>query len=345
MTETLKTEPTRTIISVFHYDESTEVEKNDITLVDAIALLEENVLVKEQPPVTWININGIEDKGLIDKLGERFNLHPIVMEHILNTSTKPKIEDYGQYTFIILKMLQYNEKNEELSHQQVSLILGNNYVISIKERGHEGDGFDSVRKRIRAAGSRLRKSGADYLAYRLIDAIVDHYFAIVEVIGEQIERSEEEAITMPDRATLRFMQQVRKDMLYLRKTVWPVREILNSMQRGESQLIKADTRNYLRDLYDHTVQVIDNIETFRDMMSSLLEIYLSSVSNRLNEVMKVLTMISTIFMPLTFIVGVYGMNFHFMPELSMRYAYFALWGVMIFIVGLMFMMFRKLKWF
>jgi magnesium transporter len=265
-----------------------------------------------------------------------------VLEDILNTNQRPKIEDYGEYHYIVLKMLTV-ERGYGIASEQVSIILGRQFVLSFQE-GIAGDLFSSVRERLQNEKGRIRKMGADYLAYSLIDAIVDHYFTILETFGEEVELVEEELVLNPKDETLRRIQRLRREMLLLRRSVWPLREVVSTMERGESPLIADQTKVYLRDVYDHTVQTIDSIETLREMLSGMLDIYLSSVSNRLNAVMKVLTIIATIFMPLTFLAGVYGMNFRHMPELEWPWAYPAVLLVMLAIGLSMVTYFKKRKW-
>ncbi|MEW6003269.1 MAG: magnesium/cobalt transporter CorA [Nitrospirota bacterium] len=327
-------------------------EKLKITIIDydevqfqerEIEGIEECFPYKDRPTVTWINIDSVHQIEIIKKLGDCFRLHPLVQEDILNTDQRPKIEDYGDYIYIVLKMLYFNNKSDNIITEQISLILGPNFVISFQE-GIEGDVFEPVRERIRSGKGRLRTSGADYLAYSLIDSVVDNYFTILEKLGEKIEFLEEELVTNPTQKTLAKIHNLKREMIFLRKSVWPLREVINSLERGEFSLIKQSTVMYLRDVYDHTIQVIDTIETFRDMISGMLDIYLSSVSNRMNEVMKVLTLIATLFMPLTLMVGIYGMNFKYMPELEWRWGYFAVLTVM-FIIGVsMFIYFKRKKW-
>ncbi len=281
-------------ITIIDYDEM-KFEEREIKTV------EECFHFKETPTVTWININGIHQPEIIDKIGKNFGLHPLILEDMVNTTQHPKMEDFGDYIFIILKMLYYDEKINEIRAEHVSLILGPNYVISFKE-SDGGDVFDPVRERIRNGKSRIRKLGTDYLVYSLIDAIVDSYFIILEKLGEKIEFLEEELVADPRIETLHAIHDLKTEFLFLRKSVWPLREVIGGLERGDSPLIHESTGIYIRDVYDHTVQVIDAIETFRDMLSEMLDIYLSSVSNKLNEIMKVLTIIATIFIPLTFIV-------------------------------------------
>ena len=324
-------------ISVFDFDENQYTEKE--------VPLNACEVYKNKPTVTWINLDGIYNQEAVKHICDCYKINPLVYEQIIDNNQRPKIEDYGDYLFIILKMFLYNKETLKIVPEQVSLIIGNGYIITFQERSLEEDVFEPVRRRIRTAGTKIRKSQSDYLSYRLIDAVVDYYFAILEIMGEQVEQVEQSTIADPDKSTLVQMQKIRKDMIFLRKSIWPVREIMNSLQRGESKLISPEVQKYMRNLYEHTVQVMDTIETLRDTMSSLLDIYLSSISNKLNEVMKILTVISTIFMPLTFLVGVYGMNFHHMPELGWKYGYLMVWLASFIIVFVMLYFFKRKKWF
>ena len=322
-------------ITVMDYDEANFQERE-------VRTIEECFVFKDTPTVTWINIDGLHQIEILEKLGECYGFHPLVLEDILNTDQRPKMEDYGDYLYIVLKMLSTNDKSGETETEQVSLILGPNFIFSFQEK--EGDVFDPIRERIRSGKGRIRKMGADYLAYALLDSIVDNYFTIMEKLGETIEFLEEELVTQPTPETLQTIHQLKRELIFLRKAVWPLREVISGLERGELVLIKEATRIYLRDVYDHTIQVIDTIETFRDMISGMLDIYLSSVSNRLNSVMKVLTIIATIFMPLTLIAGIYGMNFKFMPELEWRWGYPMVWVLMIVISVSMLIYFKKKRW-
>ena len=297
---------------------------------------------KETDTTTWINIDGLHQLEIIEKLGQNFDIHPLILEDILNTGQRPKFEDYEKYMFIVLKMLSFDDVTQTTHSEQVSLILGRNFVISFQEE--QGDVFEQIRDRIRTAKGRIRKTSADYLAYALIDAIVDNYFIILEKTSEQIETMEEKLIRTPDERMLHKIHSLKRELISLRKSVWPLRELINSLEKSESSLILSETRPYLRDVYDHTIQVIDTVETFRDMVSGMLDIYLSSVSNRMNAVMKVLTIIATIFIPLTFIAGVYGMNFKYMPELQWPWAYPVVWIVMLIVAIIMMLYFKRKKW-
>ena len=325
----------RVRIKIIDYDEAQFQEKEAKTV-------EECFPFKDKLTVTWINIDGIHQVDIIEKIGNHFNIHPLVLEDIVNTGQRPKMEDFVNYIFIVLKMLYYDETESKTKAEQVSIILGSNFVISFQES--EGDVFDPIRERIRNDRGRIRKLGADYLAYALIDTIVDNYFIILEKLGEKIEDIEEELVTNPAVETLQTIHSLKREMIFLRKSVWPLREVISRLERWESPLIDKSLDIYLRDVYDHTIQVIDSIETFRDMLSGLLDIYLSSVSNRMNEIMKVLTIIATIAIPLTVITGIYGMNFQFMPELQWQWSYPLVLLAMLTLGILMIRYFRRKKW-
>ncbi len=334
-----KTEKVR--ISIIDYNEEKFQEKEAENV-------EECFPFKEKPTVTWLNIDGLHEISVIEKLGKHFDIHSLVLEDILNTDQRPKMEDLEKYIFFVLKMIYYDDKKEELHTEQVSLILCHNCVISFQES--VGDVFDAVRERLRNGKGKIRKKSADYLVYALIDAVVDNYFVILEKIGERIEDIEEDLVANPTPNTVQIIHGLKREMIYLRKSVWPLREVINSLQREESDIIQKDTHIYLRDLYDHTIQVIDTVETFRDMTSGMLDIYMSSVSNKMNEVMKVLTIFAAIFIPLTFVAGVYGMNFDpsisplNMPELEWYFGYpFALF-VMVGVAITMLVYFKRKKW-
>ncbi|MFH1614394.1 MAG: magnesium/cobalt transporter CorA [Planctomycetota bacterium] len=323
-------------VTYMDYDEQNVQEKQASTV-------EECFPFKTTPTVTWINIDGLHNVELIERLGREFELHPLILEDILNTGQRPKFEDLGDNIFIVLKMLSYSDEKQAIQSEQVSLVLGPNFVISFQES--VGDVFDQIRNRIRNSKGRIRKMGSDYLTYSLLDAIVDNYFLILEKFGERIEYMEEELVTEPTEKTLQQIHSLKREMIFLRKSVWPLREVISSLERSESALIKDSTGIYLRDVYDHTIQVIDTVETFRDMVSGMLDIYLSSISNKMNAVMKVLTVIATIFIPLTFIAGVYGMNFRNMPELGWQWVYpYGFWGVIATVTIIMLAFFRKQKW-
>jgi len=332
------------------YTGDRKTEPVTITLIDydgqhlqerRVDTVEECFPFRDAPTVTWVNVDGIHRVEVVEKLGTHFDLHPLVMEDILNVGQRPKMEDFDEYLFLIFKML-YHDHEGELQIEQVSLVLGPTWVLSFQERA--GDTFDPVRERIRGGKGKIRKMGPDYLTYALLDTVVDNYFTILERIGEGVEGIEEELVTNPAPDTLQAIHRLKRQLIFLRKSVWPLREVVLGLERLETPLIDQKTEVYLRDVYDHTIQVIDTIETYRDMVSGMLDIYLSSVSNKMNEVMKVLTIIATIFIPLTFIAGVYGMNFEYMPELGWRLSYFLVWVVMAAVALLMVLYFRRKRW-
>ncbi len=322
-------------ISYMDYDEQSFQEKQ-------IPDIEECLKLKDTPTVSWINIDGLHDIELLEKLGKGFELHPLVLEDILNTGQRPKFEDHEKHIFIVLKMLSFNQESQSVEAEQVSLVLGPNYVISFQER--IGDVFEPIRERIRNTKGRIRKMGPDYLCYSLLDAIVDNYFVILERFGEKIESMEEEVIGDPSERTVQQIHSLKREMIFMRKSIWPLRELIGGIQKSESSLINETTDIYMRDVYDHTIQIIDTIESFRDMVSGLLDIYLSSLSNKMNAVMKVLTIIATLFIPLTFVAGIYGMNFKYMPELEWRWSYPIVWLIMITIAIIMVCYFKRKKW-
>ena len=301
--------------------------------------VEECFPFRKKKSITWINIDGIHDSNIIKDIGKHFGFHYLLLEDIMNNEQRPKIETFEDHIFIVLKMLNYEQK--EVVTEQISIIIGKNFVISFQET--EGDIFDPIRKRIRENKGKLRKRGPDYLAYSLIDAIVDHYFAVLEKLEEEIEEVEE-SITRPTAETIKNMHLLKRQTISLQRSIWPLREVVSGMIRSESALLKKTTAIYLRDVYDHTIQVMDTIETFRDILSGMMEVYLFSVSNRTNEIMKVLTIIGTIFIPLTFITGVYGMNFDFMPALAWEYGYYAVMIGMMSIIIFLLLYFRKRRW-
>jgi magnesium transporter len=310
----------------------------DLSLIDDVAKLAATVTPQS---VTWINLDGLHEVELIKALGNAFSLHPLVLEDILDTDHRPKLEASDGFLLLIAKKLTFYPERDDILSEQISIIVGSGYVLSFQEK--PGDLFNALRQRIYADQGRVRKMGADYLAYRLLDIIVDHYFVILEQMGDHIEKLEEELLAKPDRQLLHRIHQAKREMILLRRAVWPLREVIGGLQR-DITLITPAVQPFLRDLYDHTIQIIDTVETYRDVITGLLDLYLSSISNRMNEIMKVLTIMSTLFIPLTFLVGVYGMNFDYFPELHWRWSYFVLWGVMFGCVGGMFVFFRRKGW-
>ncbi|UCF38129.1 MAG: magnesium/cobalt transporter CorA [Acidobacteriota bacterium] len=292
--------------------------------------------------VTWLNVSGLHDTDLIASLGEVFSLHPLLLEDVLNIEQRPKIDSFPEHLFIVLKMLQLDSETHELRTEQVSCILGQQLVISFQET--PSPLFEPVYHRIRGRKGRICTMPADYLAYALIDAVVDHYFGLIESLEERIERMEEEVFLNPTEKTLLQIQRTKTDLIHVRRSIWPLREAIGILLRDEPDLISEKVTIFLRDVYDHTIQVIDTLESIRDTNSGLMDIYLSMVSNRMNEVMKVLTIIATIFIPLTFMAGIYGMNFEYMPELSVHWAYPVLWLAMLTVAGVMVIYFKKKNW-
>lgn len=292
--------------------------------------------------VTWVNVEGVGEVPLLQRIADCFAIHPLVVEDIVNTDQRPKAEEYDSYLYIVVKMLTLQPAGGT-AFEQVSLVLGPDYLLTFQE-GLDGDPFGPLRERLRSGKGRLRSQGADYLAYGLLDTIVDNYFLVLESLGERIESLEEEVMGAPTPTTLRDIYRLKRELLFLHRSVWPLREVVNGLIRRESPLIRETTIVYLRDLYDHTIQVVETLETLRDMVSGMLDIYLSSVSNRMNGIMKVLTIIATIFMPLTFIAGLYGMNFKHMPELELTWGYPAVLLLMVVITLGMIVFFRKKRW-
>jgi len=322
-------------ISVIDYSSNKSTEK-------VLKKIEDAFPFKNRKSVTWVNIDGVKDQEVIKKIGKRYGIHSLVLEDISNTNQRPKIEYFDNHIFIIARMISFDSKKNKISSEQISIIFGKNFVISFQEK--QGDIFDPIRKRIKEKGSRIRNLGSEYLTYSILDSIVDNYFNVLEEIGEKIEKFEEDLIADPHQKLLKDIYKLKREILYLRKSVWPLREVVSNLERSESRLISKRTGIYIRDLYDHTIQVIDTIETFRDTIAGMLDLYLSSVSNRMNEVMKVLTIIATIFIPLTFVTGVYGMNFKYMPELESPIGYFVTWGIMILLGLMMLVYFKKKRW-
>lgn len=301
----------------------------------------------QRDSITWIHVQGDVPVATLAFLGETFGVHPLALEDIANSGQRPKADVFEQQVFVILSHVRVDGGHAH--GQQVSLVLGENYLISF----HEGadDPFEPVRKRLRQRSGRIRSRGADYLLYALVDVVVDEGFPVLEWFGGALEDLEEELLEQPDQGTLRRLYDLRRELLFLRRMMWPQREVIHGAEREDVEFIKEDTRVFLRDCYDHAVQLLDLVETYRDMTTSMLDLYLSSVSNRLNEVMRVLTVIATIFIPLTFIVGVYGMNFGAnthspwaMPELRWDYGYPFIWLVMLSVVAFMLRYFRRRGW-
>lgn len=333
-TGTPRSEPIE--IHVFDFNEEVFEETNELT---------DEVFRRSQWPetTTWVNISGIHDVDVVRRVGEELDLHKLVMEDIVHPTQRPKLERYDDDSlYIVVKMLHYDEA-EVLHQEQVSIVLTRSHVYSFQEK--PGDVFEPVRNRLRAGKGIIRTMGPDYLAYALLDTIVDHYFFVIEVMGEEIDDIETEVLGNPTQSTVARINAAKREVMTIRKSIWPLREVLSGLSRDDSQIIQPQTEAYLRDVYDHTIQVVDMLETYRDLLSGLNDLYLSSISHKMNEIMKVLTIMGSIFIPLTFVAGIYGMNFDVMPELHWKYGYLGAWALMAMIGGSLVLYFRRKKWF
>lgn len=317
---------------------------------DAAGLREERLLdlpgpfeTREPATVTWINVDNAHQPEVIRRLGELFGLHPLVQEDILNHDQRPKAEEHGECLFVVLKVLDFNDERQELTGEQLSLVLGPGYLLSFQE-AHGSDVLEPVRERLRTNRGRLRGAGPDHLAYALLDAVVDHYFVALEKLEDRVEALEDGLLSAPAAGVLPTILQLKRQTFFVRHAVWPLREVIAQLQRGDSGLVTEETRIYLRDVYDHVVQVMDVAEDLRETVAGMLDLYLSTLNVRLNEIIKVLTLFTAIFIPLTFVVGVYGMNFRHMPELLWPWAYPALWAVMLGLGAGMVWYFRRRRW-
>lgn len=323
----------RSRMTFAQYDEQAFSEKE----VSAV----EECCARPAGAVTWINVDGLHETALLERLGQGFGLHPLVLEDILNTDQRPKVEDYGDYLFVVLKRVSFREDNT-FAAEQISIVLGRDFVLSFQEG--ERDDFAPVRARLRNGRGRARRVEADYLAYMLLDTVVDDYFITLERFDDQLEALEQQVLAAPQRATLARLHSLRRTLVLVMRAVWPLREVIGTLERGESACIHASTRIYLRDVYDHTLYAIDAVETLRELLTGMFEIYLSNINHRANEVIKMLTIIATVFLPLTFVTGWYGMNFRHMPELEWPWAYPAVLMLMFgAAVGMLFY-FRRKKW-
>ncbi|HEY5751030.1 MAG TPA: magnesium/cobalt transporter CorA [Chryseolinea sp.] len=302
----------------------------------------DELLTHLQPDqVNWVNLDGLGNIEIIEKLQAYFCLHPLLVDDVL-ADQRPKAEEYDDYLFFTLKML-YRIEGTSIDYEQISFVLGSNFLVSFQEK--EGDLFEGFRDRIRLDLGKVRKKHADYLLYRLIDIIVDNYYNVLDRVGDIIDEIEETVYENPTNETFYKIQSLKKELIYLRKALYPLRDALSKIVKGESEYVKEENIRYFSDVYDHVSHIIDSMDTFKDLTSSLMDIHINAMNTKMNEVMKVLTVISTIFMPLTFIVGVYGMNFKFMPELDWKYGYYVVWGIMGLIFISMMIYFRKKKWF
>lgn len=324
-----------TVMTIMNFNEKTVEEK-------ATKEIEECRASSQNSSLTWINVDGLHQVELIKKIGECFSIHPMILEDILNTDQRPKFEDMLDYQHITLKHLIFSEKKDEILSEQISFILGKNFVLSFREGKNEV--FESVRTRIHRGTGRIRKSGSEYLLYSLLDAVIDQYYLVLEQIGKRLEDVEDEVFSNSGKETLHRIHLYRRGLLYLQNVISPLREIVTDLIECESYPMHESMKTYWRDLRDHVIQIDDAIDNCRDFLSSTTDLYFSNISNKMNEIMKVLTVIATIFIPLSFIAGVYGMNFPNMPELQWKWSYPVLWMIMISIVGVMLYYFRKRDW-
>jgi magnesium transporter len=323
------------VIKLIEYD-AHSLEEHEVENVEEVFECLEN------HRISWIDISGLGDVELFRRLGQHFQFHPLALEDALSPGQRPKVDEYQGQLFILLQMA-YEDKEEELVFEQVSLLLGKEYLVTIQEMPGR-DVFDPVRQRLRGAGGNARFMKSDYLAYALVDAVIDHYFPIVESLGESIEEMQESVLERPTRKRLLEVHEFRKALLQLRRAVWPTRDVLARLWRDETGLISDRTKPFLRDCYDNAISIIDLMETYRDAVRDIMDLYISTLSMRTNEVMRVLAVITCIFAPLTFIVGVYGMNFEFMPELKWQHGYLSVWLTIIAVSIGMIMYFKLKKW-
>ena len=323
-----------TEIYIIDYDSTQVREIQDATVEDICRLMGED-------SVTWINVSGIHNTEVIKSIGDALHLHPLILEDIVNTEQRPKLDDYDDYLFIVTKMVTIED--DEIVVEQMSMVLGNRYVICFQEV--VGDVFNPVRDRIKKAKGRIRAGDADYLAYALLDMVVDHYYVLLEEFGETIEELQEKVISEAGAEILSELQDCRHRVVNLRKSIWPLREVVAGLLRGDSAMIGPDVGIFFKDVYDHTIQVADSLETYRELLSGVFDIYLSNVSNKMNQVMKVLTVIATLFIPMTFLAGIYGMNFKYMPELAWQWAYPAFWCLVLVLFAVMLILFKRKNWF
>lgn len=299
-------------------------------------------LAQEFKGNSWINIEGLHEVSVIEKTGEQLGLHKLTLEDVLHVGQRPKIDEYDEYIFCVLRMFTLGPNQRGVDSEQLSFILQRDVLITFQEKG--GDVFEYIRTRLREGKGNIRGRGPDYLLYALLDAVVDHYFLIIENLGEQLEDLEIALFENPDKDILEKIHLLRREMLHLRRSVYPLREVISRFEKIEEPKVEIGTRVFIRDLYDHTIQVIETIEVLRDMSTGMADLFMSSVSNKMNDVMKTLTIIATIFIPLTFIAGIYGMNFEYMPELGWKWGYFVVWGIMLLIMVVMLVFFKRNKW-
>lgn len=322
-------------ITIMEYD-ADRVQEKKLTSIEAF------LPDKETPGVIWINIDGLHETGLIERIGERFNIHPLILEDILHTRTRPKVEDFNDGIFLVFNMLFHDKETGDILSEQFSIIFGSHFVISFQER--ETELFHPLMDRIRNDKSRIRKKGADYLTYALMDTVVDSYFIILETLEDTIEALDEELITSLSKKTFKSINDMKRSLISMRRAVVPLREIINALRKNDSGLMEDENLIFFRDIHDHVIQIQETIDIYRELISGLHETFLANVNNKTNEIMKTLTITATVFIPLTFIAGIYGMNFKYMPELEWKYGYFAIWALIICVVGVMFYFFKKKDW-
>jgi magnesium transporter len=330
-----QTEARQSRITAIEYEEH-QVREREVRNLDELLPL------KPAPVTTWINVDGVHDAALLAEFGQAFSLDSLLMEDILNTDQRSKYEYIDNRIYVILKMFDFDTIKQEIRSEQVSLVVGPNFLITFQEE--VGNEFDHIRERLRNNGSRLRQGGSGFLAYILVDVVIDRYFLVLENIGHALESLEDTMLGESQPDMLQQVHQIKRELIFFRKHLWPVRETISNLRHADTELLTVQTQHYLRDVHDHIIQAIDTLETYRDLISGIQELYLSVLSNRMNEIMKVLTIISTIFIPLTFIVGVYGMNFKYMPELEQVWAYPTIWLIMLLIAALMLAYFRRKQW-
>lgn len=324
-----------TIITLINYDRETLEEK-------VITSVEEMLPYKDLPSTTWVNIDGLRDVELIRSIGQKFKIHTLVLEDILHTHQRSKFEDSDSYLFMVVKNLSLGLGEFSIEYEQISILVFENFIFTFKEKPTLL--FDPIKIRIQNSKGRIRNFGSDYLAYVVLDTVVDEYFSLQDSLDGLIEDIEDELLINPSTATLSTIQRIRRELIFVRKSISPLRETLAAIHRSDSPLIDEKNRRYFADVYDHALRVIEAMESYRELITSMMDIYLSSVNNKMSETMKVLTVFASIFIPLTFIAGVYGMNFEYMPELKMRWAYPTLWGFFITIsVGLI-VYFKRKNW-
>ncbi|WP_203295706.1 magnesium/cobalt transporter CorA [Luteirhabdus pelagi] len=324
-----------TKLEIIDYSKDTYSQADTENVEDALAF-------ENSQNITWINVNGLNNTKEIERLGNYYNLHPLIQEDIVTTNQRPKIDEYEDYLFIVFKMVFYNDDGD-LIIEHVSMVLGKDYVTTFQEA--DGDVFDELRDRLANAKGRIRNAGADYLMFAILDAVVDNYFSVIETLSAKIEYLEDQLFDDKVQEDItEDIQQLKKEILRIRRAITPLREVINRLEKTDTTLLEERTHNYIRDLYDHIIQVSENVEIYREMIWGLMDMYMTTISNKMNEVMKVLTIMASIFIPLTFMAGIYGMNFEYIPELQMRYGYFYLWGLMILVFLGLLWYFKRKKW-